>query len=76
MFNDLIAARIETGVSKADYLELVEELQMLVESFAAPATLDWMLDALELLAFHPCSDPVARVGLLRVAGTQFYNQRS
>ena len=44
--------------------------------FAAPATLDWMLDAIEVLAFHRCPDPVARVGLLRVIGTQFYYQRT
>lgn len=75
LFNDLAAVRIETGVSNAEYTELLEQLRLLVDTFSAPATIEWMLDALEVLAFQPCPDSEARIRFLASAGTQFFRHR-
>lgn len=65
VWNELFDAVLTLGVATpADYSELVTYLLELWSKFAAPVTLDWAIDALGLLAVHPCADAAARRSFL------------
>lgn len=65
VFNALLEARLELGLGGIEqYRELSSYTRDLWARYAAPATLDWALDCLGILAVHPCPDGDARRSLL------------
>jgi hypothetical protein len=66
VFNELLEALLTLGATSADYGEAVSFTRELWQRFAAPLTLDWALDALELLAASPSADPAARRSFLQL----------
>jgi hypothetical protein len=66
VFNDLLEARLSLGVGGAEqYRELGSYARDLWARYAAPATLDWAIDCLGILALHPCPDNEARRSVLQ-----------
>ncbi len=61
VWNELLDAALTLGTAaQGEYGEIVTYLKELWARFAAPVTLDWAIDALELLVSHPCADTMAR----------------
>jgi hypothetical protein len=57
----LLDAALTLGTANAaEYGELITYLSELWTRFAAPATLDWAIDAMAILVLHPCADATAR----------------
>jgi len=52
----LISASLEAGVSKVEYVNLFESLNLVWSTQGSVAHLDWALDALELLTMHAVLD--------------------
>jgi hypothetical protein len=72
LFSDLVEARLAAGISRGTYCDLVEATRALVETYAAPATVDWMLDMLEVFLARPRIDEVVLQDLVRRVGLQFF----
>ncbi|QDV37410.1 protein DpdD [Tautonia plasticadhaerens] len=70
VFNDLLEALLGLGTGDAgSYRGLVEYVDRLWDAYASPATLDWVLDALELLTAFPRPAPEPLAELFRsIAG--------
>jgi hypothetical protein len=66
VFNELLEATLALGAGATEYRELISFARELWGRFAAPLTLDWATDALELLVAHPCGDADARRSFLQV----------
>jgi hypothetical protein len=61
LWNDLLEAALTLGTANAtEYRDLITYLSELWARFAAPATLDWAIDAVAILILHPCVDTMAR----------------
>jgi len=66
VFNDLLDALLGLGTGGGDqYRELCSYAKDLWGRYAAPATLDWAIDCVSILAVYPCADDVARRSLLQ-----------
>jgi hypothetical protein len=61
LWNELLDAALTLGTANsAEYGELITYLSELWARFAAPATLDWAIDAMAILVLHPCANATTR----------------
>ena len=58
---------LAAGPAPADYAELIGGVDATWDAIRSARTLDWLLDAVGLLADHPCPDQDARARLFREA---------
>jgi hypothetical protein len=65
VFNELAEAVLGVGTSAAEYRDLVSFASNIWNRFAAPTTLDWAVDTLDLLLASPCADAGARQSFLQ-----------
>ncbi|HEV7591002.1 MAG TPA: hypothetical protein VGO40_23020, partial [Longimicrobium sp.] len=64
LFVDLAGALLTLGADAARYEDLVQSGVELWTRFAAPRTVTWVLDLIDLLAAHPSASDEARLRLL------------
>jgi hypothetical protein len=72
LFNDILAALLELGMSAAQYRDVVGWGSELWERFPAPRNIDWVLDQLDLLAAYPSTDKEVRLRLLQGVASTFH----
>jgi hypothetical protein len=65
VFSELAEAMLALGAVTTEYRELVSFARELWARFAAPATLDWAADVIEILVEQPCPDAEARRSFLQ-----------
>jgi len=64
IFNELLSANLELGVSDDRYMELTSYALELVDQYNSPSNLNWSLDLAEQLVMYPCPDLVSRQACL------------
>lgn len=72
---EVIAALIELGPPASEYRQLVAFLEDAWRRFGSPRTIDWLLEALELLAISPAPAPDGPQALLAIALESFSRWR-
>jgi hypothetical protein len=66
VFSDLLDGVLVHGVGAAsDFVELVTFATELWTRVAAPTTVDWGIEVVDLLVAHPCPDPPSRVAFFQ-----------
>jgi len=73
---DVVSALLEIGPGPKDYRGYIDLLGQMWTRFEAPRTLEWLLDTVEVLTFHPCPAPEARAQLLSLAAAGFAHWRA
>jgi hypothetical protein len=64
LFNELAIALLTLGIDRAKYIDIVGHAIDLWNQFAAPKTVDWVLDFLDVLVLYPCPVKETRSQLL------------
>lgn len=64
LFNELAIALLTLGIDRAKYIDIVGHAIDLLNQFAAPKTVDWVLDFLDVLVVYPCPVKETRSQLL------------
>jgi len=77
VYQDLAGVRLQHGVSKSVYQEIIEQAEHLWKEAGSASRIDWLLDFAELLVLVPSKDEEARLRFLTtvVQALQKYRDR-
>jgi hypothetical protein len=64
LFNELAIALLTLGIDRAKYIDIISHALDLWNQFAAPKTVDWVLDFIDVLVMYPCPVKETRSQLL------------
>jgi hypothetical protein len=64
VYQDLVEVRLQHGVSKSDYEEIIAQAEHLWEEAGSAGRIDWLLDFAELLVLAPSRDEEAQLRFL------------